>query len=194
MPPLDDATSARRRLLEAALAQFGARGYEAVSVRDLMRELGQQPGALYFHFPSKEDLLFELVKIGIDVHRDHITTALLDAGRDPRDQVRAVTEAHVRVHLEYLELARVTVRETQSLTGEKLAIAIAMRTESARILLDVIERGVQRKAFGNVDAELAVHAIAAMGVRAIEWWTPESSHTIDDVARTFADYALKLLA
>jgi AcrR family transcriptional regulator len=184
---------ARLRLLEVALEQFGARGYHAVSVRDLMSELGQQPGALYFHFASKEALLFELVKIGLDVHRDLLKAALLDAGRDPHDQVRAVTEAHVRAHLEYPELARVTNRELRALTGEHLAIATAMRTENARILLDVIERGVRLNAFGTDEAFLAVHAIGAMGLRVAEWWTPDSPVSKDHVAITYGEFALKLL-
>ncbi|MBV9252922.1 MAG: TetR family transcriptional regulator [Actinobacteria bacterium] len=193
LPSRDDLQGARLRLFEAAIVQFGARGYHAVSVRDLMSELGQQPGALYFHVASKEHLLFELVKIGLDVHRDRLKAALLDAGREPHAQVRAVVEEHVCAHLDYPALARVTIREITSLTGENLATALAMRTENARILLDVIKRGVEIQAFGTTEPDLAVHAIGAMGMRAVEWWTPDSPHSKDHVARTYGDFALKVL-
>lgn len=194
LPERADLTGARLRLFETALVLFGDRGYHAVSVRDLMTELGQQPGALYFHVANKEHLLFELVKIGLDVHRERLKGALLDAGRDPVDQVRAVVVAHVLAHLDHPELARVTNRELRALTGESMATATAMRAENARILLDVIERGIQLKAFGVAESALAVQAIGAMGVRAVEWWTPDSPYTKDHVASTYGDFALKVLS
>ena len=194
LPTREDLTGARLRLFEAALVLFGDKGYSAVSVRDLMSELGQQPGALYFHVASKEHLLFELVKIGLDTHRERLKDALLDAGRDPVDQVRAVAGAHVRVHLEYRALARVTTREVRALSGEMHATADAMRLENTRILLDVVERGSRLGVFTTTQPFLAVHAIGGMGIRAAEWWTPDSPFSIDHVAATYGDFALKVLS
>jgi AcrR family transcriptional regulator len=193
LPPRDDLSGARLRLFESALLLFGDRGYHAVSVRDLMTELGQQPGALYFHVQSKQDLLFELMRIGIEVHRDRIKDALLDAGREPADQVRAVTEAHVRIHLEYPALARVTSRETRALSDEQLAKILATRAETMQVFIDVIERGVRLGVFSVTEPLLAVNAIGGMGIRAAEWWTPDDPHSISDVATSYAGFAVKLL-
>jgi hypothetical protein len=33
-----------------------------------------------------------------------------------------------------------------------------------------------------------------MGVRAAEWWTPDDPHTIDEVARSYADFAVKVVS
>jgi hypothetical protein len=32
-----------------------------------------------------------------------------------------------------------------------------------------------------------------MGVRAVEWWTPDFPHGVDEIATNFADYALRIL-
>jgi hypothetical protein len=40
---------------------------------------------------------------------------------------------------------------------------------------------------------LAVAAIAAMGLRVSEWFEPGGSRTVDEVAGTYAEFALKLL-
>lgn len=194
LPPRPGLSDARVRLLESALRLFGDRGYHAVSVRDLMASLGQQPGALYAHMQSKQDLLYELVCIGHEVHRDAVTAALLDAGREPADQVRAMTRAHVRIHLEYTALARVTTRELRALSEEQLATIVATRAESIQMFVDVIERGMRLGIFSVAEPVLAVQAIGSMGVRAAEWWTPDSDFTIDDVADTYADFGLKLVS
>lgn len=51
-----DAT--RRRLLDRALALFQQRGVEATTMRDIARAAGLSLGAAYYHFPSKDALMF----------------------------------------------------------------------------------------------------------------------------------------
>ena len=193
LPEHEDLTDARRRLFTAALALFGDHGYHAVSVKDLMQSLGQQPGALYGHVVSKQQLLFELIRIGTEFHRTRIQRALLEAGSEPADQVRAIVEAHVRVHLEYRALARVTSRDIRSLTEEQQDRLAATREEAIRMFEEVIDRGVRIGDFPETSRMLAINAIASMGIRAAEWWTPDFPQGIDEVATTFADYAVKLL-
>jgi hypothetical protein len=67
-----------------------------------------------------------------------------------------------------------------------------MRAENARLLLHVIERVVQLGKFSPVEPYLAVQAIAAMGLRAVDWWSPESPHGMEKIATTYAEFALEL--
>ena len=54
-------TDTRARILETAAGLFAERGYAGTSMRDLAEKLGVTPAALYYHFPSKGDILQELV-------------------------------------------------------------------------------------------------------------------------------------
>jgi AcrR family transcriptional regulator len=57
------AGTTRERLLDTALAQFAARGSEAVAVTDLEQGAGLKPGSgsFYRHFRSKEEVLAAVV-------------------------------------------------------------------------------------------------------------------------------------
>jgi AcrR family transcriptional regulator len=59
MPRVSDEYMARRReeILEAAKACFARDGFHATSMRDIYRECGLSPGAVYNHFASKEDIV-----------------------------------------------------------------------------------------------------------------------------------------
>lgn len=46
----------KEKILRTALRLFSLRGYDAVSVRDISRELGITQAALYKHFKSKQDI------------------------------------------------------------------------------------------------------------------------------------------
>jgi AcrR family transcriptional regulator len=186
-------SDARRRLFETAIVLFGDEGFHAVSVRDLATALGQQPGALYGHVTSKQELLFELMTLGVQAHRDALKAALLDAGREPDEQVRALTRAHVLLHLRHQALARLTNREARALTDPQRDAVARVRQESEQMFLDVIERGLRLGVLRSDDPLLTVAAIGAIGVRAAEWWSPGHERTPDQIADTYADFAVRLL-
>ena len=193
LPAAPGWSDARRRLFETAIVLFGERGVHGVSVRDLMGELGQQPGALYGHVASKQQLLYELVRVGYEEHNRWIREALLSCGSDPVDQMRALTRAHVLAHLTYPDLAKVTNREARALDEAQLEELSAILHDSERVFLDVMDRGQRLGVFHVSEPSLALAAIAAMGVRAAERYTSDSPYSPEDVANTYAGYAVKIL-
>ena len=49
-----DGEETRRAILEAAVASFRKKGFDAATMRDVAREAGVALGAAYYYFPSKE--------------------------------------------------------------------------------------------------------------------------------------------
>jgi AcrR family transcriptional regulator len=58
MPPHKDS---RKRLVQAALKLFSARGYYHTAIADILKESGVTRGSLYYHFPSKKELGFAAI-------------------------------------------------------------------------------------------------------------------------------------
>ncbi len=50
----------RERILDVALELFTDEGYDRTSLREIAERLGVTKAALYYHFPSKADILFAL--------------------------------------------------------------------------------------------------------------------------------------
>ena len=91
-----------RQLLAAAIELFAEQGFHATKTRDIPARIGMSTGAMYAHFRSKEDLLFEISLTG---HRRGVATlagAATDVA-DPADQlarmVRAFSVYHARFHM-----------------------------------------------------------------------------------------------
>lgn len=210
LPPRATADGTLRRLQEEALVQFADRGYHGVSVRDITSVVGVKPSSLYTHCPSKEHLLAELVRLGHEEHRDRLRAALLGAGPGPEEQLRAVVRAHVGSHAEYPLLSTVANSELHVLSGESLLSVLALRKEAVDLLTAVIERGVAEGAFTCPDPWLATAAIGAMGIRVAAWYrpapagdeyadqvrtwySPHRPYTVDELADTYAEYAVRLV-
>ncbi len=52
----------RQRLLEYATRQFAANGFHPTSVADIVDGIGVGKGVFYWYFPSKDDLLLEILR------------------------------------------------------------------------------------------------------------------------------------
>jgi len=61
------------RLVYAAMRLFSEKGYGSTSVADILREAGANSGSLYHAFPTKQDLLLEVLRR----YRDGIWPMLL---------------------------------------------------------------------------------------------------------------------
>lgn len=57
----------RRRILEAAARLFRAKGFEAVTIAEVMKAAGLTHGAFYGHFQSKDDLIAQSLAHALEV-------------------------------------------------------------------------------------------------------------------------------
>ncbi|WP_426755927.1 TetR/AcrR family transcriptional regulator [Myxococcus sp. Y35] len=183
----------RRRILETALQLFASRGYHDTSIRDLATALELRPSALYAHFASKDQVLAELVRIGHEAHYEALQAALSAAEPTPAAQVRALVQAHTRVHAEHPQLGLVVNEEFYALTPELAAPAQALREQASATLLETIQRGMAQGQFSPPHPVVTAAAIAAMGVRIPYWFEPGGPITVEALADLHAELALRML-
>jgi AcrR family transcriptional regulator len=193
LPDRVTADGTRRRLLEVALTQFAELGYHGVSVRDIAAGVGIKASSVYAHLQSKQQLLFELSLSGHLEHHDQLQQALAESGPDPRDQAERLVAAHVRLHGTYPLLSRVCNRELAALEPANRTQVEEVRNRSAQMMLDIVKRGSDLGVFAVSDHWLATVAVSAMGMRVAEWWNADLGYRIEDVAATYALFALRLL-
>jgi AcrR family transcriptional regulator len=58
----DRAVKTRQEILKSAITLFARRGILATTMAELARAIHMTPGALYWHFPTKEDLLLAAIE------------------------------------------------------------------------------------------------------------------------------------
>jgi TetR/AcrR family transcriptional repressor of nem operon len=92
-----ESTSTADRLVMAAMRLFAEKGYGSTSVADILREAGANSGSLYHAFPTKQDLLLEVLRW----YRDGIEPMLLAPAwkgvDDPIERVFALLGAYRRM-------------------------------------------------------------------------------------------------
>ncbi len=190
--PKLDVEATERRILEASLRMFATHGFHGTSMRDLAKVLEIQPSALYASFPSKDHLLAELVRIGHEFHLASLRAALLDAGSDPADQLRAVVRANATMHATYPHLVVVVNDELHALPHGLAAAGLGLRRQAVALLTDIVERGVAMRRFHIGEPTVAVAAIGAMSLRIPYWYEP-AKLAVEALADEQAELALRIV-
>jgi AcrR family transcriptional regulator len=86
----------RTQILEAAKESFGRSGLEALSMRDIARQVGITPMAIYRHYETKEALVDALVLDALDEWSVRVA-AIPPAA--PLEWLRKIAEAHLEFAL-----------------------------------------------------------------------------------------------
>jgi AcrR family transcriptional regulator len=181
-------------ILRESLVLFAERGYGATTVRDIAERVGILSGSLYAHFPSKEEILTQIVEMGMTEHRRTLHAAVAAIPSDPKAQLIALMRTHVEFHAHYRTLATVLHAEMHVLSGEKAEHTKELREQSAQLFLDVIQRGVASGAFSVPDVDVAAAAIVSIGVRVAYWYTPAFHLDIPSLSDELAEFACRIVA
>ncbi len=100
----------RKPLLGAAARRFQREGYAASSMRDIAADVGMQVGSIYYHFPSKAELLIAVHEEGLHRIKEGVTRAL-EGVDGPWQRLEAACVAHLDVLLEGGDFFQAVMRE-----------------------------------------------------------------------------------
>jgi AcrR family transcriptional regulator len=201
-PDLVDLSPAARRVLATAAALFYRRGAVATSVRDVTRACGLTPGAMYNHFPAKDDLLYTLVRHGHVSMQRRLDAALTGAVRpdDPQPAAtafRAFVHAYVLGHLRAPELAQVVRREYLHLPEPRYRKIVTERRLIRRRLSAILADGARDGSFDLIGGSAAATGQAVMVLdlcsRTSEWYDRRGAVDEKALAQRYVEAASRLV-
>jgi AcrR family transcriptional regulator len=184
----------RVSLLRTAVVLMGEKGYEGTSTRDIATAAGVSVAALYYHFPSKLDMLREFLHEAHDIVLARIEREIAAAGPSPTARLDAAVEALIwsNLHDDFAKQAtRVAWREHGRLDEpDRRAIA-----EKRQRMVDMIERvvadGVEEGEFRTTDAGAVARAVVTLCIAVVDPF-PEIGASLEDVIELHQRFAAAL--
>ncbi|MGH3358350.1 MAG: TetR/AcrR family transcriptional regulator [Nocardioidaceae bacterium] len=185
--------TSRDRLLDAAVEAFAERGFHATTTRDIAARAGMSPAALYVHHASKEDVLYEVSKVGHEGTLAAVRDAVAGA-EGPTERLAAYVRAFTRWHAEYHTRARIVQYELGALSADHYAEVAVMRREIEDVLRSVLVEGVADGTFRLDPADIAgtMRAILSLGVDVSRWYRDDGARSAPDIAELYADLAVRM--
>ena len=168
-------------VLSNAARLFREKGFERTSLKEIAEACNMLPGSLYYRYNSKEALLVELMRRGVDLVTAEVESAYASSD-DPVERLRLCINAHLRTLLVDSDAVYVLLFEWRALGPEAREEIIELRDQYeslwAGILETMIAQGVVRK---NVDGRL----LRLIGLGALNWvatwFDPNGAHSLDAI-------------
>ncbi|ALL79891.1 TetR family transcriptional regulator (plasmid) [Pseudonocardia sp. EC080610-09] len=186
----------RARLLDAAAKVLARKGFSGTRLQDIAEEANIQAPAIYYYYPSREDLIEAVLYEGATAMREFLTQRLaeLPENTSPSDRLSTAVEAHLRHELELSDYARAVIRNANQMPDQFSRRALETVTEYNEIWRGLID-DLAAAGLLRADVVPSVGRMLVLGALnwSVEWWDPErgSLDEVISVAKSMVLHALR---
>lgn len=185
----------RERILDAAAKVLSRKGYAGTRLTDVAEEAQIQAPAIYYYYPSREDLIEEVMFTGIASITEHVQKVLDEVPDDASalERIDAAVEAHLRYELEISDYTSAAIRNQGQIPDELRTRYDAEVTKYGNVWRKLVQ---EAKDAGELRADLDPPAARMLVIGALnwtaEWWNPRrgSLSTVVQTARSMIRHGL----
>jgi TetR/AcrR family transcriptional regulator, cholesterol catabolism regulator len=186
----------RSRILSAAAALFGERGYASTSLRMIANAVGMTPPALYWYFESKQAILHGLLRETLFGFLEQVEAQVV--GPSPADALRQFVRAHVLRALVPPVIGPYEpfgIRQlAQFLEVEQRAELIERQRRHLDLLRGMLQNGVECGCFRELDVTATAFAIISMCDQVGTWWKPDGRMGAEELAAHHENLVVRMVA
>jgi TetR/AcrR family fatty acid metabolism transcriptional regulator len=174
----------RRKLIEAATAEFAEVGYARANVTRISQKAGFAAGTVYNYFRSKHELLVAVVEHAMEVHTESIKREIgkLD---DPVDKVKRAVQMDFQFMQQNESLGKVIVREGFAADPQNQKEFLGALAPASEIFAEILEQGKREGRF-RADLDPVWTTVLASGMVAylllVRWALEDTGMTYEQTA------------
>lgn len=156
--PRDVSRDTRQRIEDEAVRLFASRGIAETSVRDITRAVGISEGALYRHYASKDDLVWQAFERNYTAFAEELA-ALADRETGARQKLAAMIRGFCRAHDHNPTLFNFLVFVQHGQLSKLAADAPSPVTVMRRVMVNAIAQSEIPKQDPDLATALALGAV-----------------------------------
>lgn len=179
-------------VLAGAIRAFVAIGYHGASMRSIAELAHMSVPGVYHHYASKQDLLVRVFDLTMTDLIWRVEQAR-DEGTDPMSRLELLVEALALYHARRNDLAFIGASEMRSLEPASYRRIAKLRNHVQELLDEAITSAIAGGGLRVTHAADAGKAIATMCTGLAQWFHPDGETTPEQIAREYAQFALRLL-
>jgi AcrR family transcriptional regulator len=181
----------RQRILDAAARTFRDKGYSGTTLNDIASAARLRAGSIYYHFESKEQILEQVMDIGIRRIYDAVIRDIGAAPPDatPSEKIRIGIETHLRTLLQHGPYSSANIRVFGQLPRSVQRENLKLRSSYADVWRDLL---TDAREAGEIDKNFDLSLIRMFLFGALNWtveWYKPGKRTL----REFADEVWAIL-
>lgn len=174
----------RYELITAAAQLFRRQGFDATSTRDIAAAVGMHSGSPFYHFKSKDALLFAVMEEGMHSAIARQARALqgdASTAREPLPQMRQLIRAHFDTLLgPGNDFVPVMLYEHRALDARQRATLAKLQVDYEAVWSPVLEA---LHASGHLRAPVKLSRLLILGALnwSVQWFDQKKSASLDEL-------------
>ena len=150
----------KEHIMQVSMLLFSEKGFETTTMRDIASKADVNLALINYHFGSKEGLLKNIFQQRALNVQFHIWEIANNKSIDELEKIHEIIEHYVAKMFTNQEFHKVMLRELFSSERDEVhADTIAIFSENANIIIEIIKQGIKKKIFNKVDPELCFATI-----------------------------------
>lgn len=175
----------RKQILDAAAKVLARRGYAGTMLSEVAEAAGTQPGSLYYHFESREELIEEVLHEGVSLSfaRARAVVDALPADSSALQRLEAALRAHLKFQLVESDYAHAVVRSIGQYP-EDMWKRVNEKFRAYGKFFDGLIAAAMKN--GQLDPEVDRSALRMLIIGAAnwtpEWYRPDAASTVEEIS------------
>ena len=183
---VDERDDGNRRvaLLAAAASLFRRKGFSATTTRDIAAAAGMQSGSPFYHFKSKDALLFAVMEEGMRTALSRQRAVVLAPGHaslSPQSRLRELVQVHFDVLLgPGNDFVPVMLYESRSLQARQRKLVAQLISEYESLWMPVL---VALHTSGQMRAPVGLARLLILGAMnwSVQWFDAKKGASVQDL-------------
>ena len=171
----------RHALLTAAAKLFRRQGFDATSTRDIAAAVGMHSGSPFYHFKSKDALLYAVMEEGMHSALARQGAALASLDREPLAKMRRLIRAHFdTLHGPGNDFVPVMLYEHRSLSVRQRTLLAKLQVDYEAAWTPVLEA---LHASGHLRAPVKLSRLLMLGALnwSVQWFDRKKGASLDEL-------------
>ncbi len=168
-----DKSIRKQKIIDTAAALFHKKGYKSTTIDDVSKELGITKAAIYHYVTSKEKLL-SIIYIQALENIFKSTYNISGKKLPPDEKLRLIIRNHIKgIIIKSLSMFSVFFTEENQLPEREFKKIRKEKKKYNLIVEKIIEEGISKGLFKNVDPKLQTFCIIGMCNWIYKWYNPD---------------------
>jgi len=176
----------REEVLQIATRLFYEHGFQSVGIRMIADAVGIQPSSLYYHFSSKEEILFQIASRATNDFVESLTETLRAAGGRV-ESLKSIVRHYVKYFADHQLAQRVVERESRELSDAHRKEIRAGQRSYVDKLTDFVTEGAAEGVLNVRNPAIATRALLDMLNHFSRWFEPRPEMGIEEFADLYAE-------
>jgi len=158
---IESADKVRRKIIDTASVLYAKKGFSATSIEEISEKAGVSLPVTYHYVKKKSEIMRMIMEDVLSIFQESLTREIQGL-EDPEEKLVIAVILYLRVVDRHKEKALLIYQKSRSLDKASKSRVMQLEIDVARILGGIIEEGIQKGVFREVDVDLAAYNIIMM--------------------------------